>query len=78
MPFTIVRDVIPIRSVDAAYMVNDKIGYIKVNKFSDKTPIEFDDALMNLKNSGMKQLILDLRGNPGGYLTGAVALADEF
>lgn len=78
LPFTIVRDVIPITSIDAAYMVDDKIGYIKVNKFSEKTPIEFDDALMTLKSSGMKNLILDLRFNPGGYLTGAVALADEF
>lgn len=78
LPFSIVRDVIPITSIDAAYMVDEKTGYIKVNKFSDKTPIEFDDALLSLINTGMKSLILDLRGNPGGYLTGAVALADEF
>lgn len=78
LPFSIVRDVIPITSIDASYMIDAKTGYIKVNKFSDKTPIEFADALQSLVNTGMKNLVLDLRGNPGGYLTGAVALADEF
>ena len=78
LDFNIVRDVIPITSIDANYMVDDKTGYIKVNKFASETPIEFADALQGLVNKGMKNLVLDLRGNPGGYLQGAVELADEF
>ena len=78
LAFKIIRDVIPVTSIDASYMIDDKTGYIKVNKFAEETPLEFDNALQTLINSGMKNLILDLRGNPGGYLTGAVELADQF
>ncbi len=76
--FEIERDVIPVQSVDVAYMVDDKTGYIRVNKFSRDTPREFSEGMHSLMDQGMQQLILDLRGNPGGYLTGAVDLADHF
>ncbi|MCQ2194382.1 MAG: S41 family peptidase [Paludibacteraceae bacterium] len=76
--FRIVRDKIPVYSLDASYMVDDKIGYIKVNRFSATTIDEFNEALSKLKKEGMESLILDLQGNGGGYLTAAVALADHF
>ncbi len=78
IPFKIIRDVIPVSSIDVAYMADENTGYIKVNKFAKETPVEFADALQGLVNKGMKDLIVDLRGNPGGYLYGAVELADEF
>ncbi|MBO7428169.1 MAG: S41 family peptidase [Paludibacteraceae bacterium] len=73
--FKIIRDVIPIYSIDAAYMVDDKIGYIKVNKFSETTLQEYTEAMDKLKSKGMKSLILDLQDNGGGYLKTAVQLA---
>ncbi len=76
--FRIVRDKIPIYSLDAAYMVDSNIGYIKINRFSATTTEEFNEAFKKLKNAGMKSLILDLQGNGGGYLTAAVDLADHF
>ncbi len=76
--FTIKRDKIPIYSIDAHYMITSEIGYIKVNRFSGTTIEEFQKSLKDLKAKGMKNLILDLRGNPGGYLNAAVELADEF
>ena len=76
--FTITRDVIPTYSVDVAYMIDDGIGYIKLSKFSATTHKEFVKAAKNLKKEGMNQLILDLRGNGGGYLGEAVDIADEF
>ncbi len=78
LDFTITRDVIPTYSLDIAYMVNDSIGYIKLSKFSATTFQEFSDALKNLLNQGLEKLILDLRGNVGGYLQAAIQLADEF
>jgi len=78
LDFTIVRDVIPTFSVDVAYMQSDTIGYIKVSKFSATTYEEFSAALKVLINKGMKSLILDLRGNTGGYLQAATQMADEF
>jgi carboxyl-terminal processing protease len=78
LTFVVIRDKIPIYSVDASYMVDDKIGYIKVNRFSGTTISEFNEALSSLKNSGMESLIVDLQGNGGGYLDAAIALADEF
>ncbi len=76
--YTIVRDKIPQHSVDVSYMVNDEIGYIKVNRFSATTYDEFQTGLTKLKNQGMKKLILDLQGNPGGYMNMAIQMADEF
>lgn len=76
--YTIVRDKIPQYSIDVAYMVNDEIGYIKVNRFSATTYDEFQFALKKLKSKGMKKLVLDLQGNPGGYMKMAIEMADEF
>ncbi len=75
--FTVTRDKIPIYSVEATYMATPDIGYIKINQFSATTHTEFVDALKKLNGQGMKNLILDLRGNPGGYLTAAIDIADE-
>lgn len=76
--FTIVRDKIPLYSMDAAYMVDKNIGYIRLNRFMATTHQEFTDALDKLTKQGMKHLILDLEGNGGGYLQSAIDLADEF
>jgi len=76
--FTITRDVIPTYSLDVAYMVDENIGYIKLNKFSATTYEEFTDAVSELKSQGMHKLIFDLRGNSGGYLGAAIGIADEF
>ena len=78
LDFTITRDVIPTYSVDIAYMLDDKTGYIKLGKFSATTHKEFVKAAKNLKQEGMTRLVLDLRGNGGGYLGEAVDIADEF
>ncbi|HAJ99458.1 MAG TPA: peptidase S41 [Bacteroidales bacterium] len=78
LPFTIVRDVIPQYSLDIAYMVDENIGYIRLNKFSATTHQEFVTAMRQLQEEGMKQLILDLRGNGGGVMDASIALADEF
>ena len=78
LPFTIKRDRIPIYSIDAAYMLKDKIGYIRIDRFGATTSKEFSDALTKLKKQGMKDLILDLQGNGGGYLNAAIDLANEF
>ncbi len=77
LDFTIVRDKIPQYSVDAGYMVDDKIGYIKVNRFAETTYNEFRDKLKMLVDQGMTKLIIDLQGNPGGYMDRAVNIADE-
>ena len=76
--FTITRDKIPIHSLDAAYMADDEVGYIKLNRFSFTTMKEFHKAVDSLLDLNMKKLILDLRGNGGGYLETAVKLVDEF
>ena len=75
--YNIIRDKIPIYSVDVGYMVDDEIGYIKVNKFSSTTYNEFKSKLMELKQKGMKKLVLDLKGNTGGYMSAAINMADE-
>jgi len=76
--FTIIRDRIPQYSVDASYMIDNEIGYIKVSRFAQTTFDEFQTALSGLKKKGMKKLVLDLQNNPGGYLNQAIDLADEF
>lgn len=78
LDFIITRDKIPIYSLDAAYMIDKEIGYIKLNRFAASTIEEFKNAIKDLKAKGMKDLILDLAGNGGGYLNAAVDLADEF
>lgn len=76
--FRIVRDKIPIYSIDASYMVDKETGYIRVSRFAATTDQEFADALKALKKKGMKNLIVDLQGNGGGYLVSAIGMADEF
>lgn len=71
------RGVIPIFSIDAAYMIDAQTGYIRINRFSATTYREFMKALNTLLAQGMKQMVLDLRQNPGGYLDAATAIADE-
>lgn len=78
IPYVIKRDKIPLYSLDAGYMLDHEIGYIKINRFSETTYNEFTEAMDKLLSAGMKKLILDLRGNPGGYLNAATDLADEF
>jgi carboxyl-terminal processing protease len=76
--YVITRDKIPIYSVDAAYMATPEIGYIKINRFAQNTMDEFYSSMKELQAKGLQHLILDLRGNGGGYLHVAIALADEF
>ena len=76
--FTVTRGDIPIKSVDAAYMIDKNTGYVKVNQFGRNTYDEFVTALSVLKNEGAKRYIVDLRGNGGGYMEIAVAMANEF
>ena len=76
--YAIVRDKIPIFSVDASYMLTPEIGYIKVNRFAETTMDEFRAGLEKLKSKNVKHLVLDLRGNSGGYLKTAIELSDEF
>ena len=78
LSFDIVRDKIPIYSIDAAHMVDKKIGYIKVSRFAKTTMDEFQSAIQTLQGQGMKDLILDLQGNGGGMLRTAIAMSDEF
>lgn len=72
------RDVVPIYSVDASLMLDNTTGYIKINRFSATTFDEFIKALKMLKGKGMQSLVLDLRDNPGGYLSAATQIADQF
>ncbi len=76
--FDVVRDKIPLNSINTYFMVDKKIGYIKLDKFAQHSDDEFVEALKNLKKQGMKSLIFDLRGNSGGYLQTAFALGNEF
>lgn len=76
--YMITRGKIPIYSVDVSYMLNPQTGYIKVSHFGEHTYEEYLEGFMKLKELGMKNLVLDLRGNPGGYLKTAIQLADEF
>ncbi|MFD2100355.1 S41 family peptidase [Flagellimonas iocasae] len=78
LDITVIRDHVPIKSVDAYYMLTKDMGYIKINRFAESTFDEFKDALKKLKIRGAEKLVLDLRDNPGGYLGIAEKLADEF
>lgn len=76
--FKITRDAIPLYSLDAYYMIDKSVGYMKISKFAATTYDEYLKAFNALSKEGMKKLILDLRGNPGGYLNAAVDISDEF
>ncbi|GAB1372322.1 S41 family peptidase [Candidatus Kapaibacterium sp.] len=77
--FSIIRDKIPLYSVDASFMFDGTdVGFIKVNRFASNTYQELKDALVDLRSKGMKKLLLDLRGNPGGFLQQAYYMANEF
>ena len=78
IPFEITRDKIPMHCVDAAFMVDDKTGYIKLSKFSRTTYKEFKEASSKLLEEGMEHLVFDLRDNTGGYLDQALRLSNEF
>lgn len=78
LDFTVKRSRVPIRSMDAAYMINHKLGYIKINRFAESTYREFKEALNILQDQGATELVLDLRDNPGGFLSIAEQIADEF
>jgi carboxyl-terminal processing protease len=72
------RGNVPIRSVPVSYMVNKELGFIKISRFAETTHKEFKQALKKLNSQGMKSLVLDLRGNPGGFLERAQDVVDEF
>ncbi len=76
--YEIKRDVIPTYTIDVAYMIDKQTGYIKMNEFGSTTAEEFKKALLKLKSQGMTSLLLDLRGNAGGFLDAAVQVCDEF
>lgn len=78
LEFNIIRDKIPQYSIDVSYMVDKEIGYIKISRFSATTHEEFIEALSKLKGEGMTKLVLDLQGNPGGYMNMAIDIADDF
>lgn len=76
--FTVIRGNIPVKSIDAAYMINEKVGYIKVNKFGETTYPELLIALAKLNQKTCEGLIVDLRGNTGGYMAAAIQMVNEF
>ncbi|MEE1541805.1 MAG: S41 family peptidase [Paludibacteraceae bacterium] len=76
--FDIVRGDIPLTSVDVAYMIDPETGYVKVNKFGSTTFTEFSDAMYKLKADGASKFVIDLRGNPGGYMNAAIKMINMF
>ncbi|MBT8393684.1 MAG: peptidase S41, partial [Bacteroidia bacterium] len=78
LDFTVKRDYVPIRSVDASYMLSKTLGYIKINRFAESTYKEFKEGLDYLQEQGATKLVLDLRDNPGGFLSIAEQIVDEF
>lgn len=78
MPFDITRGDIPIYSVDVSYMIDETTGYIKVSRFGERTYDEFMDGMAKLEKLGMEDVIVDLRGNPGGYLNAVIRMVNEF
>lgn len=75
---TVRRGKIPVSSIDAAYMLTDTVGYIRLNRFSEKSYAEFMQSLEQLQKEGLQHLVFDLRGNGGGFMNEAVEIADEF
>ena len=78
LSFKVVRDKIPVKSIDAVYMIRPEVGYVRIGNFGATTHDEFCEALEKLTKQGMHNLILDLQGNGGGYLQAAVNIANEF
>ena len=78
LEFKVKRGKVPLKSVDAAYMLTDELGYIKINRFAESTHEEFKKNLLDLKEKGATKIALDLRNNPGGYLAEATKIVDEF
>ena len=78
LDFEIIRDKIPLNSINASYMLSDAIGYIKLDRFAQESTQEFKEAFAKLQAEGMESLIFDLRGNTGGYLNTAIELVDQF
>lgn len=78
LPFTITRGDIPVTSVDASYMLNDSVGYVKVNSFGRTTFDEFITSMMILASDGARNFVVDLRGNGGGFLDVAILMVNEF
>jgi carboxyl-terminal processing protease len=76
--YTITRDKIPVNSLDAAYMLDSENGYVKLNRFAATTDKEFFDAIAKLKAEGMKNIVIDLRGNTGGFMNPSITIADAF
>ena len=76
--FEITRDKIPLNSINAAYMLDNHVGYIKLDRFAQESTAEFKEAFVKLQALGMESLIFDLRGNTGGYLNTAIELVDQF
>lgn len=76
--FEIIRDKIPLHSVDASYMIDNEIAYIKINRFSSTTVSEFEEAVNKMNKGKFDKLIIDLRGNSGGFLNTAIELTDHF
>ena len=78
LQFTILRDKIPLYSVDTYFLLDEGVGYMSINRFASNTYQEFMNGLHELRGKGMQKLILDLRGNPGGYLEQSFRMANEF
>lgn len=78
LDFEIIRDKIPLNSINAAYMLDNHVGYIKLDRFAQESTQEFKEAFAKLQAQGMESLIFDLRGNTGGYLNTAIELVDQF
>lgn len=78
LSYEITRGIIPTNSVDAVYMINDSVGYLKVSKFARNTYNEFIEALNNLESKGASKYVIDLRGNSGGFMDQAIYMANEF
>ena len=76
--FEIIRDKIPLNSINAVYMLDNHVGYIKLDRFAQESAQEFKEAFAKLQSQGMESLIFDLRGNTGGYLNTAIELVDQF